>query len=64
LGTLSTQAPYVPGILQFRKPKKDAEFFNPRFLKKGWTKLYEKCHFLLDMNFLVKKITNSTSNFT
>jgi hypothetical protein len=35
----------------------------PKF-KKGQTVLHEKCHFLLNMEFLVNEINNYTLNFT
>jgi hypothetical protein len=44
--------------------QKAGGLFNPRSLKKGWAIPHEKCHFLLDMYFLMTEITNLTSNFT
>jgi hypothetical protein len=41
-----------------------ADFFKRRLLKKGWAIAHEKCHFLVDMDFIEKKITNLTSNFS
>jgi hypothetical protein len=55
---------YLPGIPQFKKPKKLPDFFNSRFLQKRRTIPHEKCHFLLGMNFLDEEITKLTSNFT
>jgi hypothetical protein len=43
--------------------QKAAENSNPAF-KRGWIIPHEKCHFLLDMDFLEKENTNLTSNFT
>jgi hypothetical protein len=62
--TLSTQAPCVPGILQFRKPKCCQIFQKPLFEKKAWTITHEKSPFLLGMDFLVKTITKTISNCT
>jgi hypothetical protein len=45
--------------------QKALDFFSTTaFEKKGWTITHEKYHFLLDMHFLEKDITNLTSNFT
>jgi hypothetical protein len=44
--------------------QKAGRLFNPRALRKGWAIPHEKCHFLLDIYFLMKEITNLTSNFT
>jgi hypothetical protein len=51
--------------LSIRKNKESGEFLKILlFRKKGWTITHEKCHFLFDMAFLVKQITNLTSNLT
>jgi hypothetical protein len=42
--------------------QKAAQFFKPRF-GKGWALPHEKYLFLLDMDRLVKQITNLISNF-
>jgi hypothetical protein len=34
------------------------------FFKKGWIIPPEKCHFLFDIEFLLKEVTNLASNFT
>jgi hypothetical protein len=41
-----------------------AGIFKRRFDKKDGPSPHEKCYFLLDMNFLVKDITNIIQNFT
>jgi hypothetical protein len=51
--------------LSILKNKESGEFFKILlFRKNGWTIAHEKCHFLFDMAFLVKEITNLTSNLT
>jgi hypothetical protein len=37
-----------------------AKFSKKKILKKGWTIPLEKCPFLLDIDFLMKEITNLT----
>lgn len=46
-----------------QKPK-SCHLFQTPLSEKGWTILHEKCHFSLDMDFLVKKVIHLTSNFT
>jgi hypothetical protein len=42
-----------------------ADFFKRRFFeKKGWTSTHEKLPFLVGVEFIVKELTNLTSNFT
>jgi hypothetical protein len=57
------QASCVPDILQFRKQKGCPGFQIPLF-EKGWTIPHEKCPFLLNMDYLDKKITKVTPNFS
>jgi hypothetical protein len=46
------------------KPQKCCRIFlTPFFEKKAWTITHEKCHFLLKMDFLMKRVTNLISNF-
>jgi hypothetical protein len=51
------------GILNVRNMQKGCQFSNAAFLKKDGHIPHEKCHFLSDMDFLVKEIANLTSNF-
>jgi hypothetical protein len=51
-------------FLQFRKPKKVPNFSNAAFQEKAWAIPHEKCHFWLEMNFLIKAITKIATNFT
>jgi hypothetical protein len=44
--------------------QKVGDLFQTPLFEKEWTIPHEKCHFLLGMDFLVKEITNLTSNFT
>jgi hypothetical protein len=53
--------PWHPPV---QKTKKSCQNFQTPFFKKGWTITHEKYHFLLAMDFLPKKITALTSNFT
>jgi hypothetical protein len=50
-------------ILLFRKPKSSPTFQTPLLKKVDGYIPHEKCPFLLNMDFLVKEITNLTSNF-
>jgi hypothetical protein len=47
-----------------QKTKNLPNFSNVAFWEKGWTITHEKCYYLFDMAFLVKQITNLTSNLT
>jgi hypothetical protein len=38
--------------------QKAAALFKPRLLKKDGSSPYEKCHFLLNVDFFVKEIAN------
>jgi hypothetical protein len=61
---MSTNTHCVPGTSPIQNTKKSCRFFfqTPPFQKvKG---SHEKYHFLVDMDFLSKKIKNLTCNFT
>jgi hypothetical protein len=49
----------------FQKKEKGTDFFfQTPLLKKAWTIPHEECHFLLNMDYIVKEMTNLISNFT